>query len=72
MRYRTWVWLWLRELWIDVTTRPMLLVPHPHQPRARPGEGYQCGLCGSRSGTVQRKGNRMAERLREKLRRELA
>jgi hypothetical protein len=67
VRYRTWAWLWLRELWVNAATRPMLLVPHLHRARRRPGDGFQCALCGSRSARVQRKGNRLAERMRREL-----
>lgn len=67
MRYRTWLRLWLRELWVNAVTRPMLLVPHPHQAKRRTSLGFQCAWCGSRSARVQRKGNRLAERMRREL-----
>lgn len=66
MRYGTWVRLWIRQLWIEVTEQPALLVPHPHKVEGRhgPGDGYRCSRCGSRSARVQAKGQRQAQSLR--------
>jgi hypothetical protein len=66
--YGTWVRLWARELWINLTTAPLRILPHPCRPRwwALGGE-YVCDRCGSSSTRVQRKGRAQAERLRREL-----
>lgn len=71
MTYRTLVRLWARELWLNVTTEPWLLVPHFHRPdRVPKGDAWYCSLCGSRSARVQRKGRR--KEIREAVRSMLA
>lgn len=68
MKYRTFARAWATELRLNMTTAPWRLVPHPHRPVwwALGGE-YSCGLCGSSSPRVQRKGRAQAERLRREM-----
>jgi hypothetical protein len=62
---KTWLIVrsWRTELWLNATTAPMRLIPHPHKPRwwVMGGE-YSCERCGSSSPRVQRKGQRQAAR----------
>ena len=61
MSWTTWLGLWARELWIEVTTQPMRLVPHLRVPvQDTPGDGYRCYVCGSRSAAVQKAGEQVA------------
>lgn len=61
MSWTTWLGLWARELWIEVTEQPMRLVPHLRVPvQCGPGDGYRCRVCGSRSARVQEAGARVA------------
>lgn len=63
MSWTTWLRLWAKSVWIEVTEQPMRLVPHLRTPvRSGPVDGYRCKVCGSRSARVQDAGAKVALR----------
>lgn len=69
MTYGTWLRLWAKELWVNLTASPWRVVPHSCKPLTY-GKGatrYHCTRCGSSSARVQRKGQRQAVSLRRRL-----